>query len=85
MCSGDEASGDMYTSPVHLRGPGDHVLDVVGVSGAVDVRVVPILRLVLDVRSVDRDLASPGVVHTKWRGKGQMKETRASASGFWEQ
>jgi hypothetical protein len=30
-------------------------LDVVGVARAVDVRVVAILRLVLDVRGVDRD------------------------------
>ncbi len=43
--------------PVHLRRPGDHVLDVVGVPGAVDVRVVPVLGLVLDVRRVDRDPA----------------------------
>ena len=42
---------------VHLRGAGDHVLDVVGVARTVDVRVVPILRLVLDVRRVDRDPA----------------------------
>ena len=42
---------------VHLRGAGDHVLDVVGVAGAVDVRVVAVLRLVLDVRGRDRDAA----------------------------
>jgi hypothetical protein len=40
---------------VHLRGARDHVLDVVGVAGAVDVRVVALLRLVLHVRSRDRD------------------------------
>ncbi|KIN65239.1 ISxac3 transposase [Sulfitobacter noctilucae] len=40
---------------VHLGGTGDHVLDVVGVAGAVDVRVVACLRLVLDVRCGDRD------------------------------
>src|SRR5262249_37642169 len=34
---------------VHLGGAGDHVLDVVGVAGAVDVGVVPVGRLVLDV------------------------------------
>ena len=43
---------------VHLRRTGDHVLDVVGVPGAVDVRVVPLLGLVLDVRDRDRDAAS---------------------------
>src|SRR5207247_4115076 len=44
---------------VHLGGAGDHVLDVVGVARAVDVRVVTVLRLVLDVRRVDRDAALP--------------------------
>ena len=43
--------------PVHLGGAGDHVLHVVGVPGAVDVRVVTVLGLVLDVRSGDRDPA----------------------------
>ena len=42
---------------VHLRRAGDHVLDVVGVTRAVDVRVVPALGLVLDVRDGDRDTA----------------------------
>ena len=42
---------------VHLRGAGDHVLDVVGVAGTVDVRVVALVGLVLDVRGVDRDAA----------------------------
>ncbi len=39
---------------VHLRGARDHVLDVVGVARAVDVRVVALLGLVLDVREGDR-------------------------------
>ena len=42
---------------VHLGRAGDHVLDVVGVTGAVDVRVVARLGLVLDVRDGDRDAA----------------------------
>ena len=42
---------------VHLGGARDHVLDVVGVPRAVDVRVVAVGRLVLDVRGVDRDAA----------------------------
>src|SRR4051812_10100009 len=42
---------------VHLGGTGDHVLDVVRVTGAVDVRVVTVLRLVLDVRGGDGDAA----------------------------
>ncbi len=43
--------------PVHLGRPGDHVLDVVGVARAVDVGVVPVVRLVLDVGDRDRDPA----------------------------
>ena len=39
---------------VHLRRAGDHVLDVVGVTRAVDVRVVPVRRAVLDVARRDR-------------------------------
>ena len=39
---------------VHLGRAGDHVLDVVGVAGAVDVGVMPFLALVLDVRYGDR-------------------------------
>ena len=42
---------------VHLRRAGDHVLHVVGVAGAVDVRVVAVLGLVFDVRRRDRDAA----------------------------
>src|SRR4051812_30812475 len=50
--------GDHQDRAVHLGGSGDHVLDVVGVPGAVDVRVVAVLRLVLDVRDGDRDATS---------------------------
>ena len=46
-------------SPVHLRGSGDHILDVVGVPGAVYVGVVTFLRLVLHVGDGDRDAAFP--------------------------
>eukprot|EP00964_Phaeocystis_antarctica_P073118 scaffold44833_cov66-Phaeocystis_antarctica.AAC.1 len=46
---------DDQDGAVHRRGAGDHVLHVVGVAGAVDVRVVPVRRLVLHVRAVDRD------------------------------
>ncbi len=49
--------GDDEDRAVHLRGAGDHVLDVVGVPGAVDVRVVAVVGLVLDVRGGDRDPA----------------------------
>ena len=49
--------GDHEDRAVHLGGAGDHVLDVVGVPGAVDVRVVAVRRLVLDVGDRDRDAA----------------------------
>src|ERR1043165_2965338 len=42
---------------VHLRGAGDHVLHVVGVAGAIDVRIVAVLGLIFDVRGGDRDAA----------------------------
>ena len=48
---------DHQDGAVHLRRAGDHVLHVVGVAGAVDVRVVALVGLVLDVRRVDRDAA----------------------------
>lgn len=47
-------------APVHLRGSGDHVLDIVSVAGAVHVGVVPARCLVLHVSGVDCDLACPG-------------------------
>src|SRR6185312_5702997 len=44
-------------SAVHLGSTGDHVLDVVSVTGGVYVCVVALLGLVLNVRDVDRDTA----------------------------
>ena len=44
---------DDENAAVHLRGAGDHVLDVVGVARAVDVRVVPLRGRVLDVARRD--------------------------------
>ena len=49
--------GHHQDGAVHLRGAGDHVLHVVGVAGAVDVRVVALLGLVFDVRRRNRDAA----------------------------
>ena len=46
--------GDDEDGAVHLGRAGDHVLDVVGVARAVDVRVVPVRRRVLDVARRDR-------------------------------
>src|SRR5215472_14707352 len=48
---------DHQDGAVHLCRTGDHVLDVVRVTRAVDVRVVPLLGLILDVRDRDRDAA----------------------------
>ena len=50
---------DNQNRTVHLCCAGDHVLDVVGVAGAVDVCIVPLRRLVLDVCDVDGDSALP--------------------------
>ncbi len=49
--------GDHEDRAVHLSRAGDHVLDVVGVTGAVDVGVVTRLGLVLDVGDRDGDAA----------------------------
>ncbi|AKA27544.1 hypothetical protein PCL1606_61020 (plasmid) [Pseudomonas chlororaphis] len=43
---------------VHLGSTGDHILDVVGVTRAVNVRVVTNVRVVLYVGSVDGDTTS---------------------------
>ena len=48
---------DHQNGAVHLGSARDHVLDVIRVAGAVDVRVVALLGLVLDVGGVNRDPA----------------------------
>ena len=48
---------DHQDCAVHLRSAGDHVLDVVGMSGAIDVRVVALGRFVFDVGDGNRDAA----------------------------
>ena len=62
MCSrvcgiGPSAARHHQDGAVHLRRAGDHVLHVVGVARAVDVRVVAVLGLVLHVRGGDGDAA----------------------------
>ena len=54
---GPVGGGDHEDGAVHLGGAGDHVLDVVGVAGAVDVGVVAGVGLVLDVGDGDGDAA----------------------------
>jgi hypothetical protein len=51
------SAADDEDRAVHLGGTRDHVLDVVGVARAVDVRVVAVVGLVLDVRDGDGDAA----------------------------
>ncbi len=48
-------SGNDQNRPVHLGSTGDHILDVIGVSRSVNVSVVAILRLVFDVRDINRN------------------------------
>ncbi|SHW82083.1 Uncharacterised protein [Mycobacteroides abscessus subsp. abscessus] len=55
---GTVGRGNHQDRAVHLGGTGDHVLDVVSVTGGVDVCVVTLLGLVLHVRDVDRDTTS---------------------------
>ena len=62
---------------VHLGGARDHVLDVVGVPRAVDVRVVAVLRLVLDVRGVDRDAALALLGSVVDRRRSRARRVRA--------
>ena len=54
---GAVGGGDHQDGAVDLGGAGDHVLDVVGVAGHVDVRVVALVGLVLHVGDGDRDAA----------------------------
>src|SRR6185369_374114 len=48
---------DHENGSVHLSGTRDHVLHIVSVARAVDVRVVTLFRLILDVSGSDGDAA----------------------------
>ena len=54
---GTVGSGNHEDSTVHLGSTGNHVLHIVGVSGAVYVCVVTRCGLILYVRGIDRDTA----------------------------
>ena len=54
---GAVGGGDDEDRSIHLGRARDHVLDVIGVTGAIDVRVVPVFGLVLHMRGRDRDAA----------------------------
>src|SRR4029079_11085222 len=49
--------GDDEDRAVHLRGAGDHVLHIVGVTRAIDVGVMALFGFILDVRGRNRDAA----------------------------
>ena len=42
-------------STIHLGCTGNHVLDIVSMTGTVNMRIVPFCCLILNVSSVDRD------------------------------
>ena len=50
-------SRDDQDRAVHLGGAGDHVLHIVGVARAVDMRIVAVGRLIFDMRRRNRDAA----------------------------
>ena len=54
---GAVGAGDHQDGAVHLGSAGDHVLDVVGVAGAVHVGVVAVFGFVFDGGGVDGDAA----------------------------
>lgn len=55
---GAVGAGDDEDSTVHLGGAGDHVFDIIGVAGAVDVGVVAGFGLILHGGSVNCDATS---------------------------
>src|SRR5438270_12926635 len=70
---------------VDLGGAGDHVLDVVGVAGHVDVRVVALVGLVLDVGDGDGDatgLLLGSLVDLVEGGEGDVGVLLGQALGY---
>ena len=75
--------GDDEDRAVHLGRAGDHVLDVVGVAGAVDVGVVAGVGLVLDVGDRDGDPALALLGGVVDRLEGAVLRADPSAPGTW--
>ena len=76
---GSVGGGDDEDGAVHLGGAGDHVLDEVGVAGAVDVGVVAFFGFVLDVGDGDGDAALP-VFRAPWRRRRRHRFADALAA-----
>ena len=55
LSHGAVGSSDYQDGAVHLCSAGDHVLDIVGVTRAVHMGIVPLIGLVLHVSGVNRD------------------------------
>jgi hypothetical protein len=47
------SGGNYQNRSIHLGGSGDHVLDIVGMSRAVHVGIVPVVGLILHMRDSD--------------------------------
>ena len=75
--------GDDQDGAVHLGGAGDHVLDVVGVAGAVDVGVVARVGLVLDVGDGDGDAPLALLGRVVDGVEGAVFGARPSGPGTW--
>src|SRR5262249_698240 len=81
--------GEQKNGPIHFGGPGYHVLDVIGMSGTIDVGIVPPFRFVLDVAGDDRDClvlvtyrAAPGnVLVTLEPGQSFLRLDREDGCG----
>ena len=54
---GAVSRGNNEDRAIHLSSAGDHVLDIVGMAGAVNVSIVTLSSLVLNVSGVDCDTA----------------------------
>ena len=81
---GHRAVGRGYNEngAIHLSGAGDHVLDVVGVTRAINVSIVTSIGLVLHVRDRDRNATRPlfGSVVDRVERRGTRRHPARPAS-----